>query len=32
MHISLNLVTPVPPDRQRELLGTLAAELGLDQT
>ena len=32
MCISLNLVTPVPPDRQRELLGALAAELGLDQT
>jgi len=31
MYISLNLGTPVPPDRQRELLGTLAAELGLDQ-
>jgi alkanesulfonate monooxygenase SsuD/methylene tetrahydromethanopterin reductase-like flavin-dependent oxidoreductase (luciferase family) len=31
MYISLNLVTPVPPERQRELLGTLAAELGLDQ-
>jgi alkanesulfonate monooxygenase SsuD/methylene tetrahydromethanopterin reductase-like flavin-dependent oxidoreductase (luciferase family) len=31
MYFSLNLVTPVPPDRQRELLGTLAAELGLDQ-
>jgi alkanesulfonate monooxygenase SsuD/methylene tetrahydromethanopterin reductase-like flavin-dependent oxidoreductase (luciferase family) len=30
MYISLNLVTPVPPDRQRELLGALAAELGLD--
>jgi alkanesulfonate monooxygenase SsuD/methylene tetrahydromethanopterin reductase-like flavin-dependent oxidoreductase (luciferase family) len=32
MHISLNLITPVPPDRQAELLGTLAAKLGLDQT
>jgi alkanesulfonate monooxygenase SsuD/methylene tetrahydromethanopterin reductase-like flavin-dependent oxidoreductase (luciferase family) len=31
MHISLNLVSPVPPDRQAELLGTLAAKLGLDQ-
>jgi alkanesulfonate monooxygenase SsuD/methylene tetrahydromethanopterin reductase-like flavin-dependent oxidoreductase (luciferase family) len=31
MHISLNLVTPVPPDRQRELLGILAGELGLDR-
>lgn len=30
MYISLNLVTPVPPDRQLELLGVLAAELGLD--
>jgi alkanesulfonate monooxygenase SsuD/methylene tetrahydromethanopterin reductase-like flavin-dependent oxidoreductase (luciferase family) len=32
MHISLNLVIPIPPDRQAELLGTLAAKLGLDQT
>ncbi len=32
MHISLNLGIPVPPDRQRELLGALAAELGLDET
>jgi probable F420-dependent oxidoreductase len=31
IYISLNLVTPVPPDRQRELLGTLAAKLGLDR-
>lgn len=30
MHISLNLGDPVPPDRQAELLGALAAELGLD--
>jgi len=29
MHISLNLVVPVPPEDQAELLGTLAAELGL---
>lgn len=32
MHISLNLITPVPPDRQAELLGTLAAKLGLART
>jgi alkanesulfonate monooxygenase SsuD/methylene tetrahydromethanopterin reductase-like flavin-dependent oxidoreductase (luciferase family) len=32
MYISLNLGIPVTPDRQRELLGALAAELGLDQT
>jgi alkanesulfonate monooxygenase SsuD/methylene tetrahydromethanopterin reductase-like flavin-dependent oxidoreductase (luciferase family) len=32
MHISLNLMIPVPPDRQAELLGTLAAKLGLEQT
>jgi alkanesulfonate monooxygenase SsuD/methylene tetrahydromethanopterin reductase-like flavin-dependent oxidoreductase (luciferase family) len=32
MYISLNLGIPVAPDRQRELLGALAAELGLDQT
>jgi alkanesulfonate monooxygenase SsuD/methylene tetrahydromethanopterin reductase-like flavin-dependent oxidoreductase (luciferase family) len=32
MHISLNLVNPVPPDGQVELLGTLAAKLGLDRT
>ena len=32
MYISLNLGIPVPPDRQGELLGALAAELGLDQT
>jgi probable F420-dependent oxidoreductase len=32
MHISLNLIIPVPPDRQAELLGTLAAKLGLEQT
>jgi alkanesulfonate monooxygenase SsuD/methylene tetrahydromethanopterin reductase-like flavin-dependent oxidoreductase (luciferase family) len=32
MYISLNLGIPVPPDRQRELLGSLGAELGLDQT
>jgi probable F420-dependent oxidoreductase len=31
IYISLNLVTPVPSDRQRELLGTLAAKLGLDR-
>jgi alkanesulfonate monooxygenase SsuD/methylene tetrahydromethanopterin reductase-like flavin-dependent oxidoreductase (luciferase family) len=31
MCISLNLLTPVPPDRQRELLGILAGELGLDR-
>ena len=29
MHISLNLGTPVPPDRQAELLEALAAELRL---
>jgi probable F420-dependent oxidoreductase len=29
MHITLNLVTPTPPDRQAELLGALAAALGL---
>lgn len=29
MHISLNLGDPVAPDRQAELLGALAAELGL---
>ena len=32
MHISLKLGTPVPPDRQRDLLGALAAEIGLDET
>jgi probable F420-dependent oxidoreductase len=32
MHISMNLVVPVPPDRQAELLGALAANLGLDQS
>lgn len=32
MHISMNLVNPVPPDRQAELLGTLAAKLGLDRS
>jgi alkanesulfonate monooxygenase SsuD/methylene tetrahydromethanopterin reductase-like flavin-dependent oxidoreductase (luciferase family) len=32
MHISLNLGIPVPPDRQAELLGALAAKLGLDHT
>jgi len=32
MYISLNLAIPVPPVQQRELLGTLAAKLGLDQT
>lgn len=31
IHISLNLMTPVPPDRQVELLGALAAKLGLDE-
>jgi alkanesulfonate monooxygenase SsuD/methylene tetrahydromethanopterin reductase-like flavin-dependent oxidoreductase (luciferase family) len=31
MCISLNLLIPVPPDRQRELLGILAGELGLDR-
>jgi alkanesulfonate monooxygenase SsuD/methylene tetrahydromethanopterin reductase-like flavin-dependent oxidoreductase (luciferase family) len=31
LHISLNLVVPVSPDRQVELLGALAAELGLDE-
>lgn len=30
MHITLNLGTPVAPDRQAELLAALAAELGLD--
>jgi hypothetical protein len=30
MHISLNLVIPVPPNQQAELLVALAAELGLD--
>lgn len=30
MPISLNLGVPVPPDRQAELLGALAARLGLD--
>jgi hypothetical protein len=29
MHISMNLVIPVPPDQQAELLGVLAAKLGL---
>jgi hypothetical protein len=28
MHISLNLGTPIPPDRQAELLGALEAERG----
>jgi alkanesulfonate monooxygenase SsuD/methylene tetrahydromethanopterin reductase-like flavin-dependent oxidoreductase (luciferase family) len=28
MHISLNLGTPMPPDRQAELLGALASRLG----
>jgi probable F420-dependent oxidoreductase len=32
MHISLNLGIPVPPERQAELLGTLAAKVGLDHT
>jgi alkanesulfonate monooxygenase SsuD/methylene tetrahydromethanopterin reductase-like flavin-dependent oxidoreductase (luciferase family) len=31
LHTSLNLVIPVSPDRQVELLGALAAELGLDE-
>jgi hypothetical protein len=31
MHISMNLVIPVPPDQQAELLGALAARLGLDE-
>jgi probable F420-dependent oxidoreductase len=31
MHISMNLVVPVPPDRQAELLEALAAELGHDE-
>jgi probable F420-dependent oxidoreductase len=31
MHISMNLVIPVPPDQQAELLGALAAKLGLDE-
>jgi hypothetical protein len=29
MHISLNLIFPVPPDRQVELLGAIAEKLGL---
>lgn len=32
VHITLNLGTPVPPDRQAELLATLAAELDLART
>jgi hypothetical protein len=32
MHITLNLGTPVPPDRQAELLAALAAELDLART
>jgi alkanesulfonate monooxygenase SsuD/methylene tetrahydromethanopterin reductase-like flavin-dependent oxidoreductase (luciferase family) len=32
MHISLNLVNPVPPDRQVDLLGTLAERISLDRT
>ncbi|GAB3142987.1 LLM class F420-dependent oxidoreductase [Micromonospora sonneratiae] len=31
MHISLNLGTPVPPDRQAELLEALATKLSLDR-
>lgn len=30
MHITMNLGTPVPPDRQAELLEALASELGTD--
>ncbi|MGP4016864.1 TIGR03619 family F420-dependent LLM class oxidoreductase [Saccharopolyspora sp. 5N708] len=32
MHISLNLGTPVPPQRQAELLEALATKLGLNRT
>jgi alkanesulfonate monooxygenase SsuD/methylene tetrahydromethanopterin reductase-like flavin-dependent oxidoreductase (luciferase family) len=31
MHVTLNLGTPIPPDRQAERLAALAAELGLDR-
>jgi alkanesulfonate monooxygenase SsuD/methylene tetrahydromethanopterin reductase-like flavin-dependent oxidoreductase (luciferase family) len=31
MHISMNLLVPVSPDQQAELLGALAAKLGLDE-